>query len=180
MDGGFEESALARDVISYHCSRCAELPSLELYMDQVLVVVQGALSPLADGDEKLITNSMVNNYVKKHIIPAPRNKKYNRVHLMWLVALCALKKAMSIPEIEATVRHFLRMHSPETVYDYFCEELECALRATFRPDKFTLREPSAGDVADGKLARSVALCLANKIYIQKLLRYQTDYDGAQG
>lgn len=45
------------------------LPDLELYMDQVIVFMEKYLAFFGDGRDKLITPSMINNYVKLGIIP---------------------------------------------------------------------------------------------------------------
>ena len=53
-----------------------ELPEFDLYMDQVIVMLNRYLSYFIyeGNDEKLITASMVNNYVKMKLIP-PRSRK---------------------------------------------------------------------------------------------------------
>ena len=55
--------------------RWAELPDLELYMDQVLLLAERSLGPDAPSDHKGLTASMVNNYVKLGLLPPPVKKK---------------------------------------------------------------------------------------------------------
>ena len=53
-----------------------DLPEIDLYMDQVIALMEKYLSDLTTQDDsKLITPSMINNYVKLNIIPAPTKKK---------------------------------------------------------------------------------------------------------
>ena len=84
-----------------HLPRYAELPSLELYMDQVIVLLNQYLRHFvfAASEEKLITPSMVNNYVKMRLLPAPVKKKYGRTHLAILIMICTLKQTLSISVI---------------------------------------------------------------------------------
>lgn len=74
-----------------------ELPDLELYMDQVLSLV-GRYLP--GGEDKGLTASMVNNYVKQKVLPPPVNKRYGRGHLAALLMLCTLKSVMPISAVQ--------------------------------------------------------------------------------
>lgn len=74
-----------------------ELPDLELYMDQVLSLV-GRYLP--SGEDKGLTASMVNNYVKQKVLPPPVNKRYGRGHLAALLMLCTLKSVMPISAVQ--------------------------------------------------------------------------------
>ena len=57
-----------------------ELPQIELYLDQVIALVTRYIGFLVydPAEDKLLTPSMVNNYVKLHLIPPPVRKKYGR------------------------------------------------------------------------------------------------------
>ena len=81
---------------TYHIPRYDELPDLPLYMDQVVVLMERYLAPLAPGEEKPVTPAMINNYVKQGVIPPPVNKKYEKRHLAYLVVVCVLKQVLSI------------------------------------------------------------------------------------
>ena len=53
---------------SYRLPRWEELPDIELYMDQVITLIERYLSPLVGQyDNKVITPAMINNYVKLNI-----------------------------------------------------------------------------------------------------------------
>ena len=43
---------------AYHCPRWNELPSLELYMDQALIVIEEAVRPLLPPQETAATATM--------------------------------------------------------------------------------------------------------------------------
>ena len=75
------------------------LPQLDLYMDQVILLLRRYLTPLdPGGDERSITASIINNYVRMKVIPPPLKKKYSRVHLAYLVIICTLKQSLSRSE----------------------------------------------------------------------------------
>ena len=72
---------LFEDIMQYHCPRWNELPEIELYIDQVIYILESNLSIFnKHSDTPLITSSMINNYVKQHILKPPTKKKYNREH----------------------------------------------------------------------------------------------------
>ena len=78
-----------------------QLPQLELYMDQVIILLKQYLSALYHGDEdKAITASIINNYVRMKVMPPPVKKKYARVHLASLIIICVLKQSLSISCIQ--------------------------------------------------------------------------------
>ena len=78
-----------------------ELPEIDLYMDQVIALMDKYLSfHKTDEETKIITNSMVNNYVKLGIMPAPVKKKYSREHIAYLIIICTLKQALPISDIK--------------------------------------------------------------------------------
>lgn len=124
MNETFEASLkeICARLTSQRLPRWSELPDLELYMDQVLALVSRYL----DGNlgDKGLTASMVNNYVKLGIMPAPVRKKYTRVHLAYLIVICLLKPVLPIPSIEQMIRRELETLSEEEFYDNFCDLYE--------------------------------------------------------
>lgn len=51
-------------------------------------------------EEKLLTPSMVNNYVKMKLLPAPQKKKYGRKHIALLIMICTFKQSLSMAAVE--------------------------------------------------------------------------------
>ena len=99
------------------------LPQLGLYMDQVILLLRQYLGPLSRGEEdKPITASIINNYVRLKVMPPPVKKKYSRVHLASLIIICVLKQSLSISDIQ---KMFPQDHSEEAVrllYDDFVSQ----------------------------------------------------------
>lgn len=78
-----------------------KLPDIELYMDQVMTYLQREMSVLQTSSlDKVITPSMVNNYVKGKVVSAPISKKYNKEHLAQINETCYLKQVLSIAEVK--------------------------------------------------------------------------------
>ena len=69
----------AQNLINYHCPRWNELPEIELYIDQVICVLQNNLAIfLKEENTPVITPNMINNYVKQEVLMPPIKKKYNK------------------------------------------------------------------------------------------------------
>ena len=59
----------------------AEIPNIDLYLDQVLLYVNQVCTPISPDKDKGLTASMVNNYVKHGYLTKPDKKKYQRHRL---------------------------------------------------------------------------------------------------
>ena len=94
-----ELKRFAQNLLSYHLPRWEELPDFDIYMDQIIALIERYLNILDDGKERIITNSMINNYVKLKLIPKPNKKKYNKEHIAYLIAITLLKQILTISEV---------------------------------------------------------------------------------
>ena len=104
--------------------RWEELPDLELYMDQVITLMGKYFGRFSSKDEPLLTPSMINNYVKNNIIPAPVKKKYSRTHLFRLIIICVMKQVLPINDIGTLIETLLKTRSEAEVLDLFTEQYE--------------------------------------------------------
>lgn len=135
----------------YHCPRWSELPDLWLYMDQVLIVVEGALRPLFPNDPVILTSTMVNNYVKQHVLTPSKKKKYQREHLATLITITVLKRVLSVAEIKIVLDRLALVGEAHAGYDRFCDQLERRLCDEKREPGCDPILASAIDTVAGKL-----------------------------
>lgn len=113
----------------YTLPRYHELPSIEIYSDQLITYLKETLEPLQiDKKDSLITTAMINNYVKCGLIPPTTKKKYNRKHLAYLIVICVFKQIYPIPKIVKMIQIQKHLFETDIAYDYFCTELENALQ----------------------------------------------------
>jgi len=99
-------------------------PSLELYMDQVIALINQYLEVFeADREEKdyVVTAAMVNNYVKMKIVPAPVKKRYTKVHLAYLVMVCTLKQTLSMEMIRKIIPVDMEPEQVRKIYTSFVQ-----------------------------------------------------------
>ncbi len=79
----------------------AELPRLDLYMDQILTLFDEGLSAnKRNPGEKLLTKTMINNYSKEHLILPIKGKKYSREQLIQLLCILNLKQTLSLSDLK--------------------------------------------------------------------------------
>ncbi|MBQ9921517.1 MAG: DUF1836 domain-containing protein [Clostridia bacterium] len=61
-----------KEILEFHLPRWDELPEIELYMDQVVYTLEKKLEIFAeDESQKIITSTMINNYVKQKVVKPP-------------------------------------------------------------------------------------------------------------
>lgn len=127
----------------------AEIPDLGLYMDQVITFTQRTYQPLYGEDAaKLLTSSMVNNYVKSGLIARPQGKKYGREQLAAILMIVQLKGVLSLDTIR-----LLLTGDMEKCYSGFCEKQLQALRS------FHITDPMQAAVESAMSALVCQSCL---------------------
>ncbi len=101
-----------------------ELPALELYMDQVVALINSYLGflPKEVGMDAVVTAAAINNYVRKKIMPPPVKKRYSRIHLAYLLMICSLKQSVNISYIQQMIPVTLSEKQVREVYDQFVEQ----------------------------------------------------------
>jgi DNA-binding transcriptional MerR regulator len=83
-----------------HIIEKTEIPDIDLYMDQVTTFMETKLFGYKRSlKDKIMTKTMINNYAKAKLFPAPIKKKYTRNHIMLLIIIYHLKNMLSINDI---------------------------------------------------------------------------------
>lgn len=158
------------DIMNYHCPRWDELPEIELYIDQVIYILENNLAIFnKDNDSPLITPSMINNYVKQHVLKPPVKKKYNRSHLSYLFVICIFKRLMSLSEIRGSITMTRRLFSVEDGYNIFCEQLEGALKNAFDPSNNLPVLVDENDVQEVAALKAIVNSFANIILADRII-----------
>lgn len=140
-----------------------DLPSIDLYKEQVLELLDGVLKEL---DIKPITSSMINNYTKQKWIPAPIKKKYSRKHVAHILVIAVLKEVFELSEIDRAIHYERSAFGLESAYDHFIEELEKALLLIKEPHRANLFVDNENDAQEIRIMRYAALAFA----IRKMAR----------
>ena len=160
-----------QEILDYRCPRYEQLPDLPLYSEQLIDTLTRRTVPLlGDGREPVLTPSMINNYVKQKLIPPPEKKRYDRTHLAYLYCICLLKQVLSSQEISSMLQ-IQSGHIPfPAAYDYFCTELELALKASFSTRDFSAPSAASRVTPESELVRTAALACACQLFTSTFLR----------
>lgn len=149
---------LNKQMTRYHIPRWKELPDIDLYMDQILGFLEEHTKMYNNTEEKLITKSMINNYVKLGLIEAPIKKKYNKTQMASLLMITILKKILTMNEIKALIYSYNKKLGAEKAYNLFCEEQEKAI------------EEALEDIEKKESSMKVAAkALAGKVVAEKII-----------
>lgn len=135
MDSNLDLYEFSKTMSRIKLIRWNELPYFPIYCDQLLQIVNDELSFMQSDDEneKLITKSMVNNYVKWGMIPKPVKKKYEKLHIASVIAITMLKQIMPISKITEGIQLQINLQGDERAYNAFCEVFEESIRIVFLP-----------------------------------------------
>lgn len=154
----------------FHIPRWSELPNIDLYLDQVVNLINSTLSPyiFLNNDEKkenvqVLTKTMINNYVKNNLIEAPEKKLYSKIQLAKLFVICILKQVYSMQDIKTLISIALENTTAQEKYDSFCDLFEECLRCTFNQKDFVDNKSD-----NSHLLRTVLLSCSYKIYVQNI------------
>lgn len=114
-------SELETRLSSYSLPDWEALPGIELYMDQVISLLEGYLEIYREAvsDEKPVTPSMINNYVKLGIIPPPQKKRYSKAHLAYLIIVCTLKQTLDMATIQKIIPINISEEDVKATYNSF-------------------------------------------------------------
>lgn len=152
----------------FYLPRWDEFPNIDLYIDQVVCFLEKYLSEYIknenDKENRIITKTMINNYVKHNIIKPPVNKKYNKEHIAYLFVVFILKQVYSISEIKKLIDLAIKTSNTEQAYNRFCTELEESVKTTFSGNINLNKENLT---QEQYILRNVVQSFANKLYVQK-------------
>ncbi len=133
------------------------LPDLSLYMDQLIGYMPRQL--IEYGEEDRLTSAMVNNYIKDGLLPRAEGKRYNRTHLAYLTAICAMKQVLPVRDAGLLAQG----EDPRETYEGFLRDLDLALK-----DVAGELDTDSADLTE--LARTLALgSYAHKLACQRVI-----------
>ena len=155
----------AEIVTKIHIPRWNELPEIDLYLDQVVNYLEKYLEKYnVNKDDKIITKTMINNYVKQGIMPAPEKKKYSREHIAYLIVICTLKQVYSISDIGKLISLTIQYFELSKAYNRFCANLEVSVKNVFTRKEF----PNIEQMTEEQyLLKNVVQSIADKLYVQR-------------
>ena len=147
----------------YYLPKFSEIPE-NIKMEETINYLNETLAPFYNDDNNLVTNYMINNYVKAKIISSPVDKLYTREQIGYILFISLLKNITSLKNI-ASLFSFDKSYegSKEELYD-FCKELE---EDSFSKTSETIKEEIEkihSSLSEEDFSKKLAL-IALKLYI---------------
>lgn len=137
-----------------------DIPSIDLYMDQVLAIFDKYF-PYNENEQEL-TKTMINNYAKGGIIKPAVKKKYNKEHILTIIIVCILKRNISLSEIKYAFDDF---DDVEDTYKKFLDKKDIMNKITFEHLDGILSKLRDDDILteDNKMLDVLTLCYYSNI-----------------
>jgi len=158
---------------SHKMPKWESLPDIDLYMDQVITYMERQMNVFINNeDDKIITPSMINNYVKYKQIPSPVKKRYSKEHLGYLLTVCMLKQVLPISDISKLLNSQKDKMDMAQLYDSFCKVQDEALQAVserVRNAAATTIEEESEDVLSMLALKLAVEANASRIAAEKIL-----------
>ena len=158
---------MADRIRGFRLPRYAEIPTVGLYLEQTIKYINGFLAPLGCLE---LTGSMVSNYVKKGLIPAPVKKQYYPEQISYLFFVALAKNLTSMENIDLLISVQRSTYTLPVAYDYMCRELENMLGYFFglkeAPENVGETESDERNLLQGMI-----MSAANVIYLNNYIEH---------
>lgn len=174
---------LQRKLKSIDYVKTEDIPNIGLYMDQVTTFMEEELKACKRYEEdKILTKTMINNYAKNNLLPAPERKKYSKQHILTLLFIYYFKNILSINDIHTILdpltEHYFKNpdgFNMEDVYNevFHLEKTETEKLLKDLGKKYTLAQETFKSFPeeDQRFLQSFSfICLLSyDVYIKKMI-----------
>ena len=152
-------------------------------MDQVTTFMDTKLaSTKRNPEDKILTKTMINNYAKNNVLPAPVKKKYSKEHMLMLIFIYYFKSMISITDIKTLFQpmsdHFFNNDKGLNIEDIYnviyknckadLDSISADIKKKFEESKDNFTEES-GKSKEYLQLYSFVCSMAFDVYIKKLL-----------
>ena len=127
---------LLNDLVRIPYIDVSDIPGIDLYMDQVTSFMDEHLQGARrQGDDRVLTKTMINNYAKNKLLPPPVKKKYSREHMLILIFIYYFKGILSLQDIQSLLsplceRYFRNDQASVTIGQIYQEVIENCIDET--------------------------------------------------
>ena len=126
-----ELELLVKEAVRDADLRAAEIPAIDLYVDQITSLTSDKLKEGADRfHDRVLTKTMINNYSKDGLISPIKGKKYSKEQILQMLLVYSMKNTLSIGEIKQILQGVYALPTYntamlESVWARFLDIKEC-------------------------------------------------------
>lgn len=147
-----ELKKVIQEVLNDHDLEMNEIPDLDLYMDQIISLINYSLEGnKRDPEDKLVTKTMINNYTKEGLLPPAKGKKYTMEHMLRLLIVLSMKNSLSLGDIKVVMQNLSETehYSVDSLKDTYTNYLmlKNQIRTSVEKSIFTLIDIEKIDAA---------------------------------
>lgn len=150
----------ASPIQDFRLPEYTEIPDVGLYLKQVVKFINDSAGCHFGFT---VTDSMLSNYVKMHIVPSPQKKLYYRDHIALLLFISMAKSVLSLENIDALLKFQKDYCSVMEAYATFKETFESSLQAVYSGD--TLPAAPADTSEEKQLLGKIVIAMSYKFYL---------------
>ena len=156
------------DIIkSFQLPAYSEIPDVGLYLKQVVKYIND-IAGVTFGFT--VTDSMLSNYVKMHIVPSPVKKQYYRDHIVLLLFISMAKSVLTLENIDSLMKHLEMNYETKDAYSSFKQEFESTLRTVYGLEETPSESAALSD--DQILLKNIIIAMCYKFYLDDFFRTQ--------
>lgn len=157
----------ANYIVDFDLPAWESIPTIGLYMDQIITLMSQYLGYLPYSDSKsnesFITPNAINNYVRLGAMPAPQKKKYYRIHIAYLIMICVMKPSLSISDISDIIPADLTEEQLEPLYSRFRDSHKSTSYKLMKHLSSGIEDPKTdSDVAEIIITSAIAASLCKR------------------
>jgi len=128
-----------------------DIPSMDLYMDQITKFMDKHLEPNKRTEEdKTLTKTMINNYSKNNLLPPSNKKRYSKEHIILLIYIYYLKNVISISDIQTMLNPLIDDYFDNPKASHSLEDIYTDLYDMVKREYFNVEQSVVKDYASAE------------------------------
>lgn len=120
-----------KQIYEFKCPKWEELPN-NIFSSEIIEYFEEKFNPIFT-DEDILTKSMIQNYVKWKMIPAPKGRKYSKEQIARIIVICIFKQVITIQDIVDGVNLQNKLMDIPSAYNILAKSLENCIKVVFEP-----------------------------------------------
>ncbi len=150
-----------KDILEFRLPSYMEIPDVGLYLKQVVKYLNETLNPWFHVN---VTETMISNYVKMHLVSNAVKKQYYRDQIAAFMFIVLAKPVVSLDNIQLLLQHQLEKYENGEAYELFRTAFMRTMIRTFGEG-----EEEKGMAADAfeALIQNIIIAIVQKYYIEK-------------
>lgn len=160
--GNVQNKPVKKEMEEFALPRYNEIPDVGLYLKQVVKYINETLNPWFD---ITVTETMISNYVKMHLVPNAIKKLYYRDQIATFLFIVLAKPVVSLDNIQILLKMREEQYETKEAYELFGDALKKTTLSIFGTGRADAPESKDSFQA---LIKNIIIAIVQKYYIEKI------------